>query len=45
MQVAMYHVSQGAIDPREVEPRFEAFETLELRAQHRAGHRELKAVA
>jgi type II secretory ATPase GspE/PulE/Tfp pilus assembly ATPase PilB-like protein len=39
LQVAMYHVSQGAIDPREVEPRFEAFETQEMRRANRTPHR------
>ncbi|MDP3135894.1 MAG: ATPase, T2SS/T4P/T4SS family [Burkholderiaceae bacterium] len=31
LEVAMYHVKCGTVDPRMVEPRFEAFETLELR--------------
>ncbi len=44
LEVALYHVSQGHIDPREVEPRFEAFETIELR-RSLTGSRRLKAVA
>lgn len=31
LEVAMYHAKCGTVDPRMVEPRFEAFETLELR--------------
>ncbi len=44
LQVAMYHASTGAIDPREVEPRFEAFETVELKGKHRPRQRDLRAV-
>lgn len=44
LEVAMYHVSQGTIDPREVEPRFEAFDTIELR-RSMGNSRRLKAVA
>jgi general secretion pathway protein E len=44
LQVAMYHVSTGAIDPREVEPRFESFETVEMKAGTRTRHRDLVRV-
>lgn len=31
LEVALYKMSRGWIDPREIEPRFSAFETIELR--------------
>jgi type II secretory ATPase GspE/PulE/Tfp pilus assembly ATPase PilB-like protein len=36
LEVAMYHVKCGKVDPRMVEPRFEAFETIELRRMRTA---------
>lgn len=45
LQVAMYHVSQGSIDPREIEPRFESFETIEMRSGQRPRQRDLARVA
>lgn len=39
MDCAIYKVSTGEIDPREVEPRFTAFETVELVRQRRSKQR------
>lgn len=35
LECAIYKMSLGTIDPREIEPRFEAFQTMELRQQAR----------
>ena len=44
LQVALYHMHCGRLDPRAIEPRFESFETMELR-NHAKIQTTLKAVA
>jgi len=34
MECAIYKASQGWIDPRDIEPRFVSFETVQMRAKH-----------
>jgi general secretion pathway protein E len=36
MECAVYKMTQGLIDPREIEPRFESFETVEINRKDRA---------
>lgn len=49
MECAIYKASQGEIDPREIEPRFKAFETVEIertrRAERESRGRRISAVA
>lgn len=48
MECAVYKASIGMVDPREIEPRFRAFETVALERQHRrrgTGTPDLAAVA
>ena len=35
LEVALYHMHMGLVDPRSIEPRFEMFETLELRRKQK----------
>lgn len=44
LEVALYHMHCGLIDPRAIEPRFESFETMEIKSQAKFT-RGLKAVA
>jgi general secretion pathway protein E len=44
LEVSLFHVHKGRIDPRSVEPRFESFETIEMRNAHKRAVG-LKAVA
>jgi general secretion pathway protein E len=44
LQVALYHMHCGRLDPRAIEPRFESFETMEIRNRAKI-HPALKAVA